>query len=237
MVYQKHDFISNIGSYAASGEPDKAKSVLINEIAQLLIYHRGHVISALNESGIKTSKDAPDQELAEKLAENLGSNKALQSAVSLLLANLNSGKAFYSATGCREGYLQKFWGADGTAGEKRGGFSTFLNSLFGQQAQSANTQSPAGTAAGNVAGGAASGGAIGAIAGAINSIFGFAQAKTEAKTEAQSNKMKLAQQILQSKNNQQPAPSKGGSALAWTVAVIALVGVGFVIYKKSQTTA
>jgi len=247
MIHQKSDFTTNVNAYIRSGENEKAKKLIVSEIGQLMIYHRGHIISALNEAGIKTPANASDKEVAKKIADNLGTNTEFTNAILTLLVSINSGSGFYLATGCPQGYYQNYFGscikspkgqtlsANGyyNANEVQnpstqgGGFMGFLSSL---------SSSPA-------SGGAAPSSPIGAdpvsaVAGAIGNIFGFAKAKTDAKSSAQTEKLKLAQQILANKNAQQPPASNTGKTLL-IVGGLAVVGViaYLIIKKKGQASA
>jgi hypothetical protein len=244
MIHQKSDFTQNVSAYIRSGENEKAKKLIISEIGQLMIYHRGHIISALNEAGIKTSGNASDKEVAKKIADNLGTNIEFTNAILTLLVSINSGSGFYLATGCPQGYYQNYFGncikspksqtlsATGyyNANEvpQGSGFMGFLNSLSPSSGASggATPSSPIGADP------------VSAVAGAIGNIFGFAKAKTDAKTSAQTEKLKLAQQILANKNAQQPPASNTGKTLL-IVGGLAVVGViaYLIIKKKGQASA
>ena len=241
MVHNKVDFSKNINAYYDSGENKKAEKLLIAELGQLMIYHRGHIISALNEAGIETNKDASDKEIANKLASNLAYNDGLRIAISLLLNNLN-GNSFYQATGCPEGYIKQYFNAED--GKSGGGFGAFLSSLAGGFGGGAS-----GGASGGV-GGSGSGASgsvpatqvtvgadpVSAIAGAIGSIFSFAGSKTAQKTEREKSKsekdtqrLALAQQILGAKNSQQPPTGMSGGTKA-TLIILGLLAVGTTVY-------
>ena len=244
MIHNKVDFSKNINAYYDSGENKKAEKLLMAELGQLMIYHRGHIISALNEAGIETNKDASDKEIANKLASNLAYNDGLRIAISLLLNNLN-GNSFYQATGCPEGYIKQYFNAGDDA--SGGGFGAFLSSLTGILGGGAS----GGASGGGASSGASSGGSSGsvpapqvtvgadpvsAIAGAIGSIFSFAGSKTAQKTEREKSKsekdiqrLALAQQILGAKNSQQPPTGMSGGTKA-TIIILGLLAVGTTVY-------
>jgi len=232
MVHNKVDFSKNINAYYDSGENKKAEKLLMAELGQLMIYHRGHIISALNEAGIETNKDASDKEIANKLASNLAYNDGLRIAISLLLNNLN-GNSFYQATGCPEGYIKQYFNAeDGASG---GGFGAFLSSLTGSGG-GGSTSGGGGKGISPIVEGASSGGYVGAIAGAIESVFSFAGSKTAQKTEREKSKsekdtqrLALAQQILGAKNSQQPPTGMSGGTKA-TLIILGLLAVGTTVY-------
>jgi len=248
MIHNKVDFSKNINAYYDSGENKKAEKLLMAELGQLMIYHRGHIISALNEASIETNKDASDKEIANKLASNLAYNDGLRIAISLLLNNLN-GNSFYQATGCPEGYIKQYFNLEGDD-KKGGGFGAFLSSLAGSLGGGASS---GGASSGSASGGGASGSVptpqvtvgadpISAIAGAIGSIFSFAGSKTAQKTEREKSKsekdtqrLALAQQILGAKNSQQPPTGMSGGTKA-TLIILGLLAVGttvfFVMKKK-----
>jgi len=240
MIHQTSDFSNNLSAYIRAGENDKAKKLIIKEIGQLMVYHRGHLISALNEAGIKTSANASDKEVAKKVADNLGENIPFTNAVLTLLISLNSGSGFYLATGCPSGFYQNYFGqcirtkkggtlsangyynANEPTGSELGGFSSFLSSLTSSGADKSGSTP-------NVTVGADP---ISAIAGAIGSIFSFGAAKREGKNAAQTEKLKLAQQIIANKNTQQPPANNTGKVLL-VVGGLAVVGViAYLIIKK-----
>jgi len=241
MIHQKSDFTQNVSAYIRSGENEKAKKLIISEIGQLMIYHRGHIISALNEAGIKTSGNESDKSVAKKIADNFGTNTEFTNAILTLLISINSGSGFFLATGCPQGYYQNYFGhyikspkdnklsANGyyngneveNPSTQGGGFMGFLSSLSSSPASSgAALPSPIGADP------------VSAIAGAIGNIFGFAKAKTDKKASAQTEKLKLAQQILANKNSQQPPASNSGKVLL-IVGGLAIVGLfTYLIIKK-----
>lgn len=241
MIHNKVDFSKNINAYYDSGENKKAEKLLMAELGQLMIYHRGHIISALNEAGIETNKDASDKEIANKLASNLAYNDGLRIAISLLLNNLN-GNSFYQATGCPEGYIKQYFNGEGD--KNGGGFGAFLSSLTGSLGGGASSGSASGGASGSVPAPQVTVGSdpVSAIAGAIGSIFSFAGSKTAQKTEREKSKsekdiqrLALAQQILGAKNSQQPPTGMSGGTKA-TIIILGLLAVGttvfFVMKKK-----
>jgi hypothetical protein len=236
MVHNKVDFSKNINAYYDSGENKKAEKLLMSELGQLMIYHRGHIISALNEAGIETNKDASDKEIANKLASNLAYNDGLRIAISLLLNNLNA-NSFYQATGCPEGYIKQYFNADDD--KKGGGFGAFLSSLTGSLGGGASSGGASGVGgSGGVPTPQVTVGAdpVSAIAGAIGSIFSFAGSKTAQKTEREKSKsekdiqrLALAQQILGAKNSQQPPTGMSGGTKA-TLIILGLLAVGTTVY-------
>ena len=250
MIHQKSDFTRNLSAYISAGENEKAKKLIVSEIGQLMVYHRGHIISALNDAGIKTAGNASDKEVAKKIADNLGTNEAFRNAMITLLISINSGHGFYLATGCPTGYYQDYFGnclkvkkgqsfaANGyynaDEGSGSGGFANFLKSLGAGSDASGGAASTGGKTP-QVTVGADP---FSAIAGAIGSIFSFGAARTEAKSSAQTEKLKLAQQILANKNAQQPPASNTGKTLLIVggIAVVGLVAY-LIIKKKGQATA
>lgn len=90
MRYEQHDFINNFLSLHKVGDHDKAKDILLKEIAQLIVYHRGYVIRDLNAAGIPTNKFATDKELTNKLMDHLPENKKLQASISQMLVHFNT---------------------------------------------------------------------------------------------------------------------------------------------------
>ena len=244
MIHQTTDFTHNLNSYIKSGQNEKAKKLIIKEIGQLMVYHRGHLISALNEAGIKTSPNASDKEVAKKIADNLGDNVPFTNAVLTLLISFNSGSGFYLATGCPSGYYQNYFGQCIKTGKKSnsfsangyynanemtsgsGGFASFLSSISGSTSGKEEGKTP------NVTVGADP---VSAIAGAIGSIFSFGAAKREGQAQAQTEKLKLAQQIIANKNTQQPPANNSGKILM-IVGGLAVVGIiaYFIIKQKGQ---
>jgi hypothetical protein len=177
MQYEQHDFVSNVAALHKTGQEDKARQMLMKEIAQIIVYHRGHAIQALNQVGVKTNKFATDKELTDKLAENLGTNPKLQGIIAGLLVQLNQSPQRPASQG---------------GGQH---FDPFQREKASAQYSRAEGQG---------AGAGMGAGPVGAIASMIGNIFGFAKSKTDQKSQAEANKMQLAQALLGSqpqKNN------------------------------------
>jgi len=235
MLYTKHDFVSNLNSYVASGENKKAQKVIVDEIGRTLVYHRGHVISALNEAGIKTAPNASDKDVTNKIAQNLGTNKKLTASLSVLMTGMNNGSSFYHATGCKEGQIAHFMNAEG---DQESAFAKFLGSLKGGGGASGG----GGSASPTTPQGKVGADPVSAIAGAIGSIFSFAGAKTQQKTEektakaqADAQRLALAQQILASKNGQQPSATTMGGTTKIVLISVGVIVVGVVAYFALRT--
>lgn len=207
MQYEQHDFVNNVTVLHKTGEEAKAREMLMKEIAQMIVYHRGHAIQLLNANGIKTNKFASDKELTDKLAENLGTNKKLKGDIAALLVQLNSAPQRHQAQGVNP--HQNPYGRYGNA----------------EQYSRAEGQ--------GAAAGAVGGGAVGSVTNLISNIFGFAKSKTDQKTQSEANKMQLAQSLL----NAQPQKSNTGLYIGIAVAVIGLgTLLYFAFNKKSAPT-
>lgn len=55
-----------------------------------MVFHRGHIISALNESGVPTDKNSTDRELIKKVVDHLGDNKAFTAKITGYIALFNN---------------------------------------------------------------------------------------------------------------------------------------------------
>ncbi len=93
MRYEKHDFLTNLNQLQKVGDKEKVKKLLMDEVGQLIVFHRGHVISALNESGVPTDKNSSDRELIKKVVDHLGDNKAFTAKVTGYIAMFNNIKS------------------------------------------------------------------------------------------------------------------------------------------------
>lgn len=208
MQYVQHDFVGNLAALSKAGEADKARTMLLKEIAQLIIYHRGHAIVALNASGIKTNKFASDKELTDKLAENIGENKQLQGAIASLLVTLNQ--------------------PVGKSSPVNSHINPHNNPYVNAGGQGA------GSVLGGAASGAAQGGVVGTVAGAIGNLFGFLKSNKDAKTQTEQNKALLAQQLLAS---QPSGSSKTGNYIAIGLVVAAIGAIVYFGFVKKDGSA
>lgn len=229
MKYVQHDFAGNIAKLQQSGEVDKVQKLILDEVGQLMVYHRGHLVAALNEAGFPTDPKASDKKISEVMADALKKSDSFRTAISTLLVGLNRGDAFHQATGCPQGQFESYFGKSQKSQQHHnaGGYTPQqIQQYMSQQGQ----QAPR---AGLLSG--ASGGAVGAIAGALGSIIGGAQQNQNNKTQAEIERLKLAQQILEAKNRQQPSAT--GNTWLWVVlGSAAAITLGVVIYKKTRPT-
>lgn len=178
MVYIDEDFYSTMVGNQRKGNTAELKEQILNEIADLIAYHKAEVIEALNASGVLTKENASDQKVIDALIANVENNRKLQAGLGYLITKK---QAYSSANG------------DATSGGG-GGIGGFFGNLF-----KSGGAAGAGGAVEGAAGGAAAGpiGAIiGAVSGAVGAVFNFKAAKTNAQAEADKQRMELSKMVL-----------------------------------------
>ncbi len=151
MKAEQHDFTGNLTNAMRFGESEKARKMILNEIGELIHFHRGHAITALNEAGIQTNKDAKDKEITDKLAEGLRTNPKLVEILSTYIAHFNvSGEQYMNADhegGHESAGAAAANGAIGGAatGGVIGSIAGAIGSIFGfaKSSKDAKTQSEA----------------------------------------------------------------------------------------------
>lgn len=92
MKYIRHDYFMNFNGAVKSNERRKAQSMFAQELGELVHINKFEVIEALNNAGIKTSKDASGKEIITKVVRNSGDNKKLADNITTLLSFKNDMK-------------------------------------------------------------------------------------------------------------------------------------------------
>ncbi len=262
MKYEQHDFISNVAQYNKTGQDEKVRSLLMSELSQLIIYHRGSVLMALNDSGIKTDKTATEDELVEKLSKNLATNEKLKRTVSALLVDLNmhpKSKMYMNAAGetlsqrqldeiaLQYGYRKKYYGSGGGmsggagalgAGTDTSGTQGSTGSSNGSQTSNSGYSGGAqnmGSGSGSQGGAGASQRSGGDPVSAIAGAIGNIFGFAKSKTDAKTQADNNRMQLAQQllANKQAVSPSKTGTYVAITLVALTIIGIAtYFVMKK-----
>lgn len=209
MVYLDNDFYSTLVGNQKNGKKEEVKSQILNEVADLIAYHKAEVIEALNASGISTNSNASDKTVINALVDNVEKNKKLQAGIGYLIT--------------KKQVSESQSGDDGSTSSGGG----LLGNLLGNSAGGAGVSGAAQGAAGG-AGAGPIGAIVGAVAGAVGSVFSYKAAQTNAKAQADAQRMQLAQMVLDRKG--------GGSnkAIYIGLGLIALVAIVIVVMKRKK---
>lgn len=206
MVYLNEDFYSTMVGNQKNGRMDDLEKQILNEIADLIAYHKPQVIEALNASGVLTKENASDKKVIDSIVDNVSKNRKLQAGLGYLIVQKQT--------------TEKESGGDGDSSSGGG----FLAGLFGSSAGGSAVQG-AGEGAAGGAGAGPIGAIVGAVAGAVKGIFEFKAAKTNAKAQADAQRMQLAQMVLAKKGGSNNTALYVGLGLLAVVAIIAVVVV------------
>lgn len=213
MVYIDNDFYSTMVSNQKNGRQAQLKDQILDEIADLIAYHKAEVIEALNASGVLTKENASDQKVIDALITNVEKNRKLQAGLGYLITAKQTLKEDTS-------------GQDATAGQTGGGIGAWFGNLF-----NSGGAAGAGGAVQGAAGGAGAGpiGAIiGAVSGAVGAVFNFKAAKTNAQAQADAQRMELANRVMARKGGS----SNTGLYIGLGLLVVAAIVVVVVMKRK-----
>lgn len=83
------DFQSNLASAKASKNKDYAKDVILDEVARIIYLEPMVIAKALNNSGVKTSKNPTKNELIDKVVDNLYDNASFRRNIGNVISQQN----------------------------------------------------------------------------------------------------------------------------------------------------
>lgn len=89
MQYTHHDFYSNFSASLKSSDLSLTGDIFANEISDFIVFDTDKIISALNKSDIKISKNDTDEAIVDAIIKNLDSNSKLSSAIAFIIAEGN----------------------------------------------------------------------------------------------------------------------------------------------------
>ncbi len=87
--YTHHDFYSNFTASLKAGDLDLTNGILANEVSDFIVFQTDKIIDALNQSGIKTSKDDTDEQIVDSVIKNINTNPKLPKALGFIIAEGN----------------------------------------------------------------------------------------------------------------------------------------------------
>lgn len=94
MIYAQHNFIENFCNAVGSNDSDNAKEVFLSELTAIVVNFPSEVIDALQNSGVKISDTASENEIIGALSENLGYNGKLNTEIAKVI--LRHGEQSYA---------------------------------------------------------------------------------------------------------------------------------------------
>jgi hypothetical protein len=90
MIYLENDFYSNFSSIAESNDDKSMRTMLVDQISNLIAYRKKDLVSLFNKIGLKVSKSPTNKELSDIIAKNIKTNKKLQVGLAYLIAENNN---------------------------------------------------------------------------------------------------------------------------------------------------
>jgi len=89
MIFLKHNFFSNFTQSVHAGDSEMMTDIVINELSNLLVYHKDKVIDLYGKVKIPIKANATNQVIAEKLVANLPKNIMLTKGLAFLIGETN----------------------------------------------------------------------------------------------------------------------------------------------------
>ena len=89
MQYLNHDFFSNFSSGADSGDSEFTTDLWVNEVADIIVLNPQSVVDLMNKVNIKSTIGESDEELVDKILDNITKNDSLNKGISFLIADQN----------------------------------------------------------------------------------------------------------------------------------------------------
>lgn len=89
MIWIQHDFYSNFTSSVGSGDTELATNIFVSEVTDLLVYKTDKLFDLFDKVGIKYSPQQSDEEIIDKIIENIQSNEKFVKGLAFLMAENN----------------------------------------------------------------------------------------------------------------------------------------------------
>lgn len=89
MIFLHHNLHSNFSSALAGGDTNLTTDIFVNEVSDIIVFETQKLVDALTTSKISASIKESDEELVEKVIDNLYSNKSLSKAMGFTIAESN----------------------------------------------------------------------------------------------------------------------------------------------------
>lgn len=89
MIYVENDFYSNFNSVAKANDDMAMRSILVDQISNIIANRKDELIDLFNKVGIKVSKKPSNKELSNLVVSNIKTNKKFVIGLSYLIAKDN----------------------------------------------------------------------------------------------------------------------------------------------------
>ncbi len=89
MIYVENDFYSNFSSVAKSNDDVSMRSILVDQISNVIAKHRAELIELFGKVGIKVSPKPTNKELSDLVVSSIKTNKKFVVGLSYLIAKDN----------------------------------------------------------------------------------------------------------------------------------------------------
>ena len=89
MIFVENDFYLNFKNAVKSNDETALRVIFIDQISNLLAKNRGDIISLFQKVGIKTSENPSNEELVNKIVENIKKSAKLRAGLSFLISKQN----------------------------------------------------------------------------------------------------------------------------------------------------
>jgi len=89
MIYVESDFYSNFNAITTSNDEVAFRSLLIDQLSNLIAYNREELLDLFQKANIKVSKKPKNNEIVRAITKNIKTNKKLVIGLSYLIAKEN----------------------------------------------------------------------------------------------------------------------------------------------------
>src|ERR1035437_7997068 len=90
MQYKHHDFMSNFNGGVASGDVELTIDLWVNELSDLIVHSPEKVVDLLNKTKVTASKEDTNEQIIDKILNNIGNNTKLNRGISFLIGEQNN---------------------------------------------------------------------------------------------------------------------------------------------------
>jgi hypothetical protein len=90
MIYLENDFYSNFSSIVESNDDKTMRTMLVDQISNLIAYRKKDLVNLFNKIGLKVSNKPTNKELSDIISKNIKTNKKLQVGLAYLIAENNN---------------------------------------------------------------------------------------------------------------------------------------------------
>ena len=90
MIYLENDFYSNFNSMVESSDDKSLRTMLVDQISNLIAYKKSDLVKLFKKIGLKVSEKPTNKELSNIISQNIKTNKKLQVGLAYLIAENNN---------------------------------------------------------------------------------------------------------------------------------------------------